>query len=94
MYCDSSLNKQIQVGIVGISLSPLYYEELILCWVKNGLGQKWSGQKWSGQKWVGSKMGQVKNGRVKIGQVKNGRVKNDLIPLALLVLYSSYLRIY
>ena len=70
MYCDSSLNKQIQVGI---SLSPLYYEELILCWVKNGLGQKWSGQKWSGQKWVGSKMGRVKN-----GQVKNGQVKNEL----------------
>ena len=67
------MNKQIQVGIVGISLSPLYYEELILCWVKNGLGQKWSGQKWSGQKWVGSKMGRVKN-----GQVKNGQVKNEL----------------
>ena len=74
MYCDSSLNKQIQVGIVGISLSPLYYEELIFCWLKNGLGQKWLGQKWSdqkwsGQKWVGSIMGRVKNGRVKNGQV-------------------------
>ena len=57
VYCDSSLNKQIQVGAVGILSSPLYYEELIFCWVKNGLGQKWSGQKW-----VGSKMGWVKNG--------------------------------
>ena len=73
VYCDSSLNKQIQVGAVGILSSPLYYEELIFCWVKNGLGQKWSGQKWSGQKWVGSKMGRVKN-----GQVKNGQVKNEL----------------